>query len=151
MKKKDLFIKILFFLLMTEKKKLRIAVVPEESYLRHDKTKEETFVTEVSLNKSDGGSGTAKITLPNTDNKVLKLPDKNRSFQDNIPDRNVVYDEDSDRNKGPGGGSFVDKRVRPPEIRSTSEYQTNPMYEKLLKFRQMQEKKRFTVEDLLKW
>ena len=30
-------------------------------------------------------------------------------------------------------------------------YHTNPMYEKLLKFRETQKKKRFTVEDLLKW
>ena len=30
-------------------------------------------------------------------------------------------------------------------------YHTNPMYEKLLNFQQMQKKKRFTVEDLLKW
>jgi hypothetical protein len=30
-------------------------------------------------------------------------------------------------------------------------YHTNPMYEKLLNYRQMQKKKRFTVEDLLKW
>ena len=32
-----------------------------------------------------------------------------------------------------------------------AEYRTNPMYEKLLKFREKQKKKRFTVEDLLKW
>ena len=37
--------------------------------------------------------------------------------------------------------------VTPPN----SEYHTNPMYEKLLKFREEQKKKRFTVEDLLKW
>jgi len=30
-------------------------------------------------------------------------------------------------------------------------YHTNPMYEKLLTFRETQKKKRFTVEDLLKW
>ena len=30
-------------------------------------------------------------------------------------------------------------------------YHTNPMYEKLLNFNQMQKKKRFSVEDLLKW
>lgn len=30
-------------------------------------------------------------------------------------------------------------------------YHTNPMYEKLLKFRELQKKKRFTIEDLLKW
>ena len=32
-----------------------------------------------------------------------------------------------------------------------SGYHTNPMYEKLLKFKDDQKKKRFTVEDLLKW
>ena len=32
-----------------------------------------------------------------------------------------------------------------------SGYHTNPMYEKLLKFKEDQKKKRFTVEDLLKW
>jgi len=35
----------------------------------------------------------------------------------------------------------------PPDI----SYHTNPMYEKLLNFRESQKKKRFTVEDLLKW
>jgi len=32
-----------------------------------------------------------------------------------------------------------------------SSLHTNPMYEKLLKFKEEQKKKRFTVEDLLKW
>ena len=32
-----------------------------------------------------------------------------------------------------------------------SGYSTNPMYEKLLKYQEMQKKKRFTVEDLLSW
>ena len=36
----------------------------------------------------------------------------------------------------------------PPDMRG---YQTNPMYEKLLGFKELQKKKRFTVEDLLKW
>lgn len=36
----------------------------------------------------------------------------------------------------------------PPDITG---YQTNPMYEKLLNFKELQKKKRFTVEDLLKW
>ncbi len=36
----------------------------------------------------------------------------------------------------------------PPE---NINYQTNPMYEKLLNFQELQKKKRFTVEDLLKW
>ena len=31
------------------------------------------------------------------------------------------------------------------------EYQTNPMYEKLLNFQSLQKKKRFTVDDLLSW
>lgn len=30
-------------------------------------------------------------------------------------------------------------------------YHTNPMYEKLLKYKEEQKRKRFTVEDLLKW
>ena len=30
-------------------------------------------------------------------------------------------------------------------------YSSNPMYEKLLNYKQTQEKKRFTVDDLLKW
>lgn len=39
------------------------------------------------------------------------------------------------------------------EQTSTSEFHTNPMYEKLLNFRNLQEqqKKRFSVEDLLRW
>jgi len=36
-------------------------------------------------------------------------------------------------------------------MRLKAEYHTNPMYEKLLNFREKQKKKRFTVEDLLKW
>lgn len=39
------------------------------------------------------------------------------------------------------------ENVTPPN----AEYHTNPMYEKLLKFRESQKKKRFTVDDLLKW
>lgn len=39
------------------------------------------------------------------------------------------------------------ENVTPPN----TEYHTNPMYEKLLKFRESQKKKRFTVDDLLKW
>lgn len=39
------------------------------------------------------------------------------------------------------------ENVTPPDVG----YHTNPMYEKLLKFREKQKKKRFTVEDLLKW
>ena len=37
--------------------------------------------------------------------------------------------------------------VTPPN----SGFHTNPMYEKLLKYKEEQKKKRFTVEDLLKW
>ena len=39
------------------------------------------------------------------------------------------------------------KAATPPN----SGYHTNPMYEKLLKYKEEQKKKRFTVEDLLKW
>jgi hypothetical protein len=35
----------------------------------------------------------------------------------------------------------------PPDLN----YHTNPMYEKLLNFKESQKKKRFTVDDLLKW
>ena len=35
--------------------------------------------------------------------------------------------------------------------RPNAEYHTNPMYEKLLQFQETQKKKRFSVEDLLKW
>ena len=34
---------------------------------------------------------------------------------------------------------------------SENNYQTNPIYEKLLNFQKIQKKKRFTVDDLLKW
>lgn len=34
---------------------------------------------------------------------------------------------------------------------SENHYQTNPIYEKLLNFQEIQKKKRFTVDDLLKW
>ena len=34
---------------------------------------------------------------------------------------------------------------------SENNYQTNPIYEKLLNFQEIQKKKRFTVDDLLKW
>ena len=32
-----------------------------------------------------------------------------------------------------------------------SGYHSNPMYQKLLNYKQIQEKKKFTVDDLLKW
>ena len=42
--------------------------------------------------------------------------------------------------------------AKEPDIVNNN-YHSNPMYEKLLNFRNLQEqqKKRFTVEDLLKW
>ena len=43
-------------------------------------------------------------------------------------------------------GSNTEKQITP-----TSNYHTNPMYEKLLNYHEKQKKKRFTVEDLLKW
>ena len=40
-----------------------------------------------------------------------------------------------------------------PDIHTDSGFQTNPIYEKLLNFRNLQEqqKKRFSIEELLKW
>lgn len=42
--------------------------------------------------------------------------------------------------------------VREPERDSQTSYQTNPMYEKLMQFRNLQEqqKKKFSVDDLFK-
>ena len=34
---------------------------------------------------------------------------------------------------------------------NNSGYHSNPMYQKLLNYKQIQEKKKFTVDDLLKW
>ena len=41
----------------------------------------------------------------------------------------------------------ANRHVTPPP----TGYSTNPMYEKLLEFQEKQKRKRFTVEDLLKW
>jgi len=41
------------------------------------------------------------------------------------------------------------EKISPP--RDDGGYHTNPMYEKLLQFKEEQKRKRFTVEDLLKW
>ena len=43
--------------------------------------------------------------------------------------------------------------VKEPEHNINKGYHSNPLYEKLLNFRNLQEqqKKRFSVEDLLKW
>ena len=43
--------------------------------------------------------------------------------------------------------------AKEPELDINKNYHSNPMYQKLLNFRNLQEqqKKRFTVEDLLKW
>ena len=45
----------------------------------------------------------------------------------------------------------INTAKEPDNIQSS--YHSNPMYEKLLNFRNLQEqqKKRFTVDDLLKW
>ena len=45
------------------------------------------------------------------------------------------------------------KIVHPRTYTEEKTYHSNPMYEKLLKYRSLQEqqKKRFSVEDLLKW
>ena len=43
--------------------------------------------------------------------------------------------------------------IKEPENSTNNSYHSNPMYQKLLNFRNLQEqqKKRFTVDDLLKW
>jgi hypothetical protein len=43
--------------------------------------------------------------------------------------------------------------TKEPEQNINNSYHSNPMYQKLLNFRNLQEqqKKRFTVDDLLKW
>ena len=45
------------------------------------------------------------------------------------------------------------RTTKEPEYKTDTSYQSNPMYQKLLNFRNLQEqqKKRFTVDDLLKW
>ena len=45
------------------------------------------------------------------------------------------------------------KTAKEPVIEHNTGYHSNPMYEKLLNFRNLQEqqKKKFSVEDLLKW
>ena len=47
----------------------------------------------------------------------------------------------------------INKEVQEKEYNVSTSYHTNPMYEKLLNFRNLQEqqKKKFSVEDLLKW
>ena len=47
----------------------------------------------------------------------------------------------------------VQESVKRKEYTTPSDlnYHTNPIYEKLLNFKESQKKKRFTVEDLLKW
>ena len=48
---------------------------------------------------------------------------------------------------------IVTDTVKESEYITSKDYQTNPMYEKLLNFRNLQEqqKKKFSVEDLLRW
>ena len=48
-------------------------------------------------------------------------------------------------------GTIERTRQRENVTQPNAEYHTNPMYEKLLQFKETQKKKRFTVEDLLKW
>ncbi|MCQ2754219.1 MAG: hypothetical protein MJ231_04125 [bacterium] len=43
----------------------------------------------------------------------------------------------------------VEQKDKPTD--NSGRYTTNPMYEKLIKFKLEQQRKRFTVEDLLKW
>ena len=45
----------------------------------------------------------------------------------------------------------VKEKERSVTTPPNSGYHTNPIYEKLLKYKEEQKKKRFTVEDLLKW
>ena len=43
------------------------------------------------------------------------------------------------------------KKERGPVSPPNKDFYTNPIYEKLLKYKEEQKKSRFTVEDLLKW
>lgn len=48
--------------------------------------------------------------------------------------------------------SYKENKAKEPEIITPANYHSNPMYEKLLNFRNLQEqqKKKFTVDDLFK-
>ena len=48
---------------------------------------------------------------------------------------------------------IVNNTVKESEYKEQKDFHTNPMYEKLLNFRNLQEqqKKKFSVEDLLRW
>jgi len=44
------------------------------------------------------------------------------------------------------------KDIAPPDVgKKEQSYHTNPLYKKLLQYREEQKHKRFSVEDLLKW
>ena len=49
--------------------------------------------------------------------------------------------------------NYIDKeRIRQRDsIGNSAKYQTNPFYERLVKFSNEKSRKKFTVEDLLKW
>ena len=66
----------------------------------------------------------------------------------NIPD----IDRERDRNKERERDREQEReKERGPVTPPGREFFTNPIYEKLLKYKEEQKKKRFTVEDLLKW
>lgn len=128
---------------MTEQNERRLKVVENYSY-------DGIRSTDKYVTQPDKISHYDRNKAEDTDNYA-----GDRSYNDDV---GKVYDITAGRRtvfspqKEPQ--EYIDTSgVSPDNVkyRDTSEYQTNPMYEKLLKFRQVQQKKRFTVEDLLKW
>ena len=91
---------------------------------------------------------------PNTQNTYNRVMD----ITIQVKEKTTTYTvgENSCLSEAPGGILIATDRdliIKELENINSKDYHTNPMYEKLLNFRNLQEqqKKKFSVEDLLRW
>ena len=67
---------------------------------------------------------------------------------DYLEDNKYVKELERDEGAAKNGGHLIKE---PPQNGSSPGFHSNPMYEKLLTYQALQKKKKFTVDDLLKW
>ena len=128
---------------MSEQKERRLTVIKDNLY--KEELRKTPNITPPEKYRDDGGSYLKTITPPNEYENSAGTFGNVRDISGGKYKKNDYYTDSPTAVSSSGG--LPDKTDFP----DSSGYQTNPMYEKLLKFRQVQQKKRFTVDDLLKW
>ena len=75
---------------------------------------------------------------------------ENRFFKFTVVTNSLLEDENNDNITNLNTNAIQHNAERNDKS-SHNEYSTNPMYEKLVAYKHLQQRKKMTVDDLLKW